>query len=342
MTLLNRSDIDGRVYTSTSDDWPEVAKLVTLIGDPVGGRLRSDKSNTTPTIEWTNAHLTFMIPEHRLVDPPGRKLNVPFAVLDAMEMVTGGDGSASAGWNRFMEQFRAPDGSVPGSYGRRIFIEPDDGRGLSVNQYARAFQELKANPDSRRAVVVVNNPLYENFNGNNVACTLSLQYLIRQGSLMSITTMRSNDVLKGFCYDTFAFQFMQELLAAALSLTPGPYFHNAGSLHAYDTDVKAISDGYGDKTPYDDAKAVSIHKGLDLELALEVISMIREVPKMPVGDYGLKVMEAAFNCDEYVGNCAAIVGFETYRRNGLVNLAKDSRAMLTNEFVGYADRAKLQ
>lgn len=303
-------------------------------GDRVGGRTRFDKTNENETYEWLDAHTAFDNPLERVIDPKGRGLNVPFAVLDAFEMLAGHDGSVSSRWNKFMQKFVDPvKGDVPGSYGRRINFQPT--RDPNVSQFGRCFEELKANPDSRRAVVVINNPYYENYMGNNVACTLNLQYLIREGKLVAITNMRSNDAYKGFCYDTFAFQFFQELLAAELGVPVGRYYHNAASLHVYVSDLDRLKE-MGSDSPYDEVPPLPIRSGIDETEAGMVINDIALIPTM-VDDVVFQTVQDAWRLDGYLGNCATLIAFEYYRR------AKDWRARglansLTNEFKVYAAR----
>jgi thymidylate synthase len=67
-------------------------------------------------------------------------------------------------------------------------------------------------------------------------CTLSLQFMVRGGKLVLHTTMRSNDVWKGTTYDVFMFTQLQQMIATALDLEAGPYYHHANSFHLYESD----------------------------------------------------------------------------------------------------------
>lgn len=53
------------------------------------------------------------------------------------------------------------------------------------------------------------------------------------------TNMRSNDAFIGLPHDVFAFTMLQEMIARALGLEPGPYSHAVGSLHLYKTNRDA-------------------------------------------------------------------------------------------------------
>ena len=96
---------------------------------------------------------------------------------------------------------------------------------------------LREKPETRQAIVTMWNAgdLPHAVWGwhADVPCTLSLQFLARDGLLHLIATMRSNDVWLGTPYDVFAFTTLQQLIAEALDLTPGSYVHQVGSFHLY-------------------------------------------------------------------------------------------------------------
>ena len=68
----------------------------------------------------------------------------------------------------------------------------------------------------------------------DLACALSIQFLLRAGKLNCITTMRSNDIVWGLCYDAYLVTMLQERLALELDVEMGWYMHSAGSLHVYE------------------------------------------------------------------------------------------------------------
>jgi thymidylate synthase len=55
------------------------------------------------------------------------------------------------------------------------------------------------------------------------------------------TTMRSQDLWLGFCYDLFTATLLQELLAGWLEVPVGEYHHHVDSLHLYDDVVDAAT-----------------------------------------------------------------------------------------------------
>lgn len=188
--------------------------------------------------EFAGFQGVFCNPYERYINPTGRKLNLPFAIVELLDFMVDENPGIRALYNKQMLHFINPvTGYYDGHYGDRISgIRPGEVYINYSNQFHKAFNELKDNINSRRAVIVINNPMFENYSGNDICCTLSIQFLLRNGELHCIVTMRSEDIYLGYCYDTFQFQIMQELMASLLGVKVGRYFHNVGSLHLYTHD----------------------------------------------------------------------------------------------------------
>ena len=116
------------------------------------------------------------------------------------------------------------------AYGPRIFRSGS----AALDQWQQVVDTLGTDSDSKRAVLQIFAPeeLLDRSNVD-VACTLSLQYLIREGALHSVAYMRANDAYVGSVSDVFSFTFMQELMATELCVDVGSYTHFAGSYHLY-------------------------------------------------------------------------------------------------------------
>jgi thymidylate synthase len=128
---------------------------------------------------------------------------------------------------------------APGAYGPRLF------GGGEKSQMAKLLATLKqkqGNSDTRQAVIQIFDRSDLKPGNGDVPCTTTLQFLPRKGKLHLATTMRSNDVYRGFPGDVFTFTFIQELVARTLGLEVGTYSHFVGSLHLYDTDEAKARD----------------------------------------------------------------------------------------------------
>lgn len=122
--------------------------------------------------------------------------------------------------------------SIWGScYGKKIFGTGPAG----VSQWEGIRYILREDPSSRRAVLtLLPSAAPTNILRNDVACISTIQFLLRDSRLNCITTMRSNDVIWGTCYDVFLATMLQEMLALDLGVELGWYQHSCGSIHLYE------------------------------------------------------------------------------------------------------------
>ena len=148
--------------------------------------------------------------------------------------------------------------TVHGAYGPRLFNMQGH-----YDQIENVLHLLTRKSSSRRAVIqlidahdVANSDKYK-----EIPCTCTLQFTIRDGRLLMLTHMRSNDAFVGLPHDVFSFTMLQEILARRLNVELGTYKHAVGSLHLY-------------KPNFQDAKAY-LNEGWQATIAM---------PPMPNGD----------------------------------------------------------
>ena len=130
------------------------------------------------------------------------------------------------------KQVADENGYINSNYGWAIWHEDN------CDQYWHVYQELKANPNSRRAVMIYTRPTmwYDyKFNGmSDFMCTNAVQYMIRGDTLVAVVQMRSNDVVFGYRND-FAWQdHVVKLLGAALGIEKTKVIWHVGNLHVYE------------------------------------------------------------------------------------------------------------
>lgn len=101
--------------------------------------------------------------------------------------------------------------------------------------------ELRRNPDSRRAVVSIRSE--EDMHTGSPACLQNLHFLLRDGKLHCKVLFRSNDATKAAFMNAFALIMLQKRLAEALGVKIGTYTHRANSFHVYERDYNMF-DGY--------------------------------------------------------------------------------------------------
>jgi thymidylate synthase len=185
-----------------------------------------------PTIEVLGASLTLTDPRRRLVDvPPARVINPAFAVAEAMWILSGSDDPWIYLYNERLAGY-ADDGRLMGAYGPRLRRWHG-----TTDQLAQVRQALTNDPATRRAVIQLYDPEADTRGHKDVPCTLGYRFFLRDGLLHMHTTMRSQDLWLGFCYDIFTATILQEFLAGWLGAGLGSYRLSIDSLHLYAHDV---------------------------------------------------------------------------------------------------------
>jgi thymidylate synthase len=131
-----------------------------------------------------------------------------------------------------------PEGLINSNYGWCIYSK-DNGY-----QYLNVVNQLKANPDSRRATMIYNRPsMHDDYNKDGMSdfmCTNTVQYLVRDGKVNALVYMRSNDAVFGYKND-FAWQkYVLESVCEDLDLPIGDIYWNVASLHVYERHFNLI------------------------------------------------------------------------------------------------------
>lgn len=114
----------------------------------------------------------------------------------------------------------------------------------SFDQIQFVINELKRNPSSRRAVILVRDPSIDAFS-DDPACLQHIQYFIRDGKLHCKVLFRSNDACKATYMNAFGLIMLQKRVADELGVEVGTYTHRASSFHCYEKDFDMLK-GYCD------------------------------------------------------------------------------------------------
>jgi thymidylate synthase len=131
------------------------------------------------------------------------------------------------------KQVASTEGKINSNYGWAIYSEDN---GL---QYLNVLDELTKNPNSRRAVMIYTRPtMWTDYNHNGMSdfmCTNAVQYMIRDGQLVAVVQMRSNDVVFGYRNDYAWQKYVADQLTIDLGLDVEPkIIWNVGNLHVYE------------------------------------------------------------------------------------------------------------
>lgn len=201
------------------------------------------------------SHTSYFDMRYPLVTVRKRKLNYSFACAEAWWIISGKNSVKEiAKYNSKLLQFTDDQETLWGAYGPRF-----------VEQLPYIIDCLSAQPHSRQAVCQIWRPSPPKT--KDCPCTLSIQWLIRNGGLHCIDTMRSSDIWLGWPYDVFVFTMVSGYVALKLREATGieyplrSFTLTAGSQHLYNSNIDTASDIFS---------PISVPDGVDAEDVMEV------------------------------------------------------------------------
>ncbi len=179
--------------------------------------------------ELLNYNFTLNNPLDNIITIPGFETNVDYAEEElrwyyaATNRIDFSD-KIQKTWKNYSD-----DGiHVNSAYGYRIF-----GGNKQLNQWEWIKNKLKEDPDTRQAVININNVSDKEYPTKDFPCTVYVQLFIRDNQLYWLTNARSSDVVLGIRNDVYCFTKMQQKIALELNVGLGKYYQQCGSLHIY-------------------------------------------------------------------------------------------------------------
>lgn len=198
------------------------------------------------TYELPNVFIEIKNPFDRFITNKHRKLSLDYLVGEWVWYHRGSGklneiNCYSTFWNNVSDNGE----DVTSCYGKMIYKQRHSKTLLS--QWETLIRTLKNDMNSRRAILLICNPNHLLLETNDVPCTLSLNFFIRDNKLFLTANMRSNDLVFGFSYDVPIFTLLQEKLLLELkefypSLEMGSYFHFVTSMHFYGKHKKMLNE----------------------------------------------------------------------------------------------------
>jgi hypothetical protein len=174
--------------------------------------------------------LTYFMPRQRVLFWGARDANPYFHLMEAIWMVYGNN---DVHWPQFFnKRFReySDDGeTLRGAYGWRWRWH------FGVDQIGAVVDILRADPDSRRAVITMFDPNVDLKPGRDIPCNVAVYFSVNNGALNMTVVNRSNDLIWGACgANAVHFSVLQEFIATALGLVVGRYTQFTNNLHIYE------------------------------------------------------------------------------------------------------------
>ena len=132
---------------------------------------------------------------------------------------------------KIWDEWADEDGELGPVYGRqwRSWPRPD---GSTVDQIARAVEEIRTDPDSRRLIVSAWN-VGELERMALPPCHCLFQFHVADGRLSCQLYQRSADIFLGVPFNIASYALLTHLVAHVCGLEPGAFVHTFGDAHLY-------------------------------------------------------------------------------------------------------------
>jgi len=182
-------------------------------------------------------------PRHRIPYVPARKFKIQYMIAETLWYLSGNNETEwIANYAPFWKDISDDGITANSAYGARIFGSHPRVSSGNLNQWEYVINELRNDPDSRRAMIHIRTPDDSIIGSKDVPCTIALQFFIRDNKLHQVVSMRSSDLVLGISYDVPAFTFLQELMANELGVELGTYIHISNSLHVYERHFEMLDE----------------------------------------------------------------------------------------------------
>lgn len=207
------------------------------------------------TYEQLHAVSTFKDPERRLLSCYGRDINLPWMVAEFIWILAGrGDFQFMDTYLKNLKKYK-DEGfkNYHGSYGMRLRdwgkfkngkiyqLDPKNMKLATVDQIKYIVNHLKKNPGSRRAVLNLYHPFFDQIYDDNLdtPCNNICYLKIRNKKLHWTQIIRSNDLIYGTYTNVFQFTMLMKVIADSLGVKMGNFDMWHDSLHIY-SDNRAL------------------------------------------------------------------------------------------------------
>lgn len=173
--------------------------------------------------------LEIVDPTERVLFDPQRNAN-PFFHLAEFVWMMAGDNKVEfpAYFNKRMNTYASPDGTVHGAYGHRWR------RHFEIDQIHAVVNLLNEDPNTRRAVLGMWDPMVDNDHFPDLPCNTHIYFRSFLGRLDMTVCNRSNDLVWGMLgANAVHMTFLHELIASATNFGVGTYRVFTNNLHIY-------------------------------------------------------------------------------------------------------------
>ena len=191
------------------------------------------------------AYQTSIAMEYPVLTIKERKLGYKFMAAEAAWILSGDNRVKTiAPYSKAISDFSDDGYFFHGAYGPMI-----------RDQLHYVIDALNNDESTRQAVMTIWRPNPRP--SKDIPCTVSIQFLIRDGLLHVVDTMRSSDLWLGWPYDIFNFSMLARYVICHLKNKPtlGLLILQAGSMHIYEDQWSAAT-AILNKVTYRDAPTI--------------------------------------------------------------------------------------
>ncbi|HVK61449.1 MAG TPA: thymidylate synthase [Bdellovibrionales bacterium] len=179
-----------------------------------GHQMRFDLSKGFPLITTKKLHVRSII--HELLWFLKGDTNIKYLTENKVSI-----------WDEWADE----NGNLGPVYGKQWRSwETTDGR--TIDQIAQVVEQIKANPNSRRLMVIAYNP-GEVDKMALPPCHAFFQFYVADGKLSLQMYQRSADVFLGVPFNIASYALLCMMVAQVTGLVPGDFIHTLGDAHLY-------------------------------------------------------------------------------------------------------------
>lgn len=250
----------SKIFSNTNPSQIYMDSLIELLfeGEECSPRGKKIKEIRPVIIEYKN-------PLNRVTFLKGRVINPFFQLAEALWIATGrSDVQWLTQYNKNMSQFSDDGVYFNAPYGERLrFWNKSDANHFIFNpidQLKDVYAKIKEDKDTRQAVAVIYNPLFDNalIETKDRPCNMIITFKVRNNKLDINVFNRSNDIHWGtFGANLCQFSTLQEIMANWLGVEVGTYYQTTDSFHVY-------LDDYGAKETEKIFKAYDLNAPVDI------------------------------------------------------------------------------
>lgn len=273
---------------SANDLFQSLCNHIVVNGDESSPRNMKIKELNNCSLVLTNPYLNVVYNKHR-------KINLKYLVAELFWYMSGDQTKKGSQFisnhASFWKTIINKDGSLNSNYGHYLFntmdkVLPTEEEYLPISDYYFSKSQfdwiidiLHKDSHSRQAVVNINNIYHKSKPTKDFPCTVAMQFFIRNYKLHMTVTMRSTDLVLGFCNDIFQFTNIQMMVLNKLKeldvdVSMGIFTLFTTSLHVYEKHYKMIETVIKEPEyePYKDR--ISTYKDLNVSDIKHILSSI--------------------------------------------------------------------